>query len=215
MKWNIDAVCPRPFSRTNPRPTWTLPNPKIITATSAAFMATTATSISRKQAARLTVNRQRPVWFRTKIVDTKTYPRVSRDAAHYVTEIHGQKYTLLFGDLHKHSNISRCSTGNEPSPDDHYKYSHDICQYDFLCMSDHAEHTTDFNWWRIQKLADLYNVPGYFSVLYGYEWTATWPVGHHNVIWAEKPAPILRHSLEGTHTLEGFGQPWTRLVAPL
>ena len=137
-----------------------------------------------------------------KIIDTKTYPRVSREAAHYETEIHGQKYTLLFGDLHKHSNISRCSTGNEPSPDDHYKYSHDVCQYDFLCMSDHAEHTTDFNWWRIQKLADLYNVPGYFSVLYGYEWTASWPVGHHNVIWAEKPAPILRHSLEGTHTLE-------------
>jgi hypothetical protein len=142
------------------------------------------------------------------IVDATTYPRVSRDAAHYVTEIHGQKYTLLFGDLHKHSNISRCSTGNEPSPDDHYKYSHDICQYDFLAMSDHAEHTTDFNWWRIQKLADLYNVPGYFSVLYGYEWTAGWPVGHHNVIWAEKPVPILRHSLEGTKTLEGL---WSAL----
>jgi hypothetical protein len=137
-----------------------------------------------------------------KIVDATTYPRVSRDTAHYKTEIHGQKYTLLWGDLHKHSNISRCSTGNEPSPDDHYKYAHDICQYDFLAMSDHAEHTTDFNWWRIQKLADLYNVPGYFSVLYGYEWTAGWPVGHHNVIWAEKPVPILRHSLEGTHTLE-------------
>lgn len=143
-----------------------------------------------------------------KIIDATTYPRVSRDAAHYETEIHGQKYTLLWGDLHKHSNISRCSTGNEPSPDDHYKYSHDICQYDFLCMSDHAEHTTDFNWWRIQKLADLYNVPGYFSVLYGYEWTAGWPVGHHNVIWAEKPAPILRHSLEGTHTIEGL---WSTL----
>ncbi|MDB6058558.1 MAG: hypothetical protein JWO95_2402, partial [Verrucomicrobiales bacterium] len=137
-----------------------------------------------------------------KIIDATTYPRVSRDAAHYQTEIHGQKYTLLWGDLHKHSNISRCSTGNEPSPDDHYKYAHDVCQYDFLCMSDHAEHTTDFNWWRIQKLADLYNVPGFFSVLYGYEWTAGWPVGHHNVIWAEKPAAILRHSLEGTHTIE-------------
>ncbi len=137
-----------------------------------------------------------------KIIDTATYPRISRDEAHYQTEVHGQKYTLLWGDLHKHSNISRCSTGNEPTPDDHYKYAHDICQYDFLCMSDHAEHTTDFNWWRIQKLADLYNVPGFFSVLYGYEWTAGWPVGHHNVIWAERPAPILRHSLEGTRTTE-------------
>ena len=139
-----------------------------------------------------------------KIVDATTYPRIARDEAHYKTEVNGTPYTLLWGDLHKHSNISRCSTGNEPSPDDHYKYAHDICQYDFLCMSDHAEHTTDFNWWRIQKLADLYNVPGYFSVLYGYEWSASYPIGHHNVIWAERPATILRHSLEETKTIEGL-----------
>ena len=147
-------------------------------------------------------------------VDKKTYPRVARDAAHHEIDLNGKKYTLLWGDLHKHSNISRCSTGNEPSPDDHYKYAHDICQYDFLAMSDHAEHTTTYNWWRIQKLADLYNIPGSFSVLYGYEWTATWPIGHHNIIWPERPAALLRSNIEGTKTtadlwatLEKFGKP--------
>ena len=146
--------------------------------------------------------------------DKTTHPRLPRETAHYDTEIHGKKYTLLWGDLHKHSNISRCSTGNEPSPDDHYKYSHDICQYDFLAMSDHAEHTTDFNWWRIQKLADLYNVPGFFSVLYGYEWTATWPIGHHNIIWPTRPVPLLRAKIGETKTTEAlwaaldkFGKP--------
>ncbi len=146
--------------------------------------------------------------------DKKTYPRVARDTAHRDIELNGKKYTLLWGDLHKHSNISRCSTGNEPTPDDHYKYAHDICQYDFLAMSDHAEHTTEYNWWRIQKLADLYNIPGSFSVLYGYEWTATWPIGHHNIIWPERPAALLRSNVEGTKTtadlwatLAKFGKP--------
>ncbi len=147
-------------------------------------------------------------------VEGKTYPRVAREDAHHQIDVNGKKYTLLWGDLHKHSNISRCSTGNEPSPDDHYKYAHDVCQYDFLAMTDHAEHTTSFNWWRIQKLADLYNIPGSFSVLYGYEWTATWPIGHHNIIWPERPAALLRANIEGTKTtadlwatLAKFGKP--------
>lgn len=147
-------------------------------------------------------------------LDKFVHPRFPKENARYETDIHGKKYVLLWGDLHKHSNISRCSTGNEPSPDDHYKYAHDVCQYDFLAMSDHAEHTSEFNWWRIQKLADLYNVPGSFSVLYGYEWSASWPVGHHNVIWPDRPTALIRSSVEGTKTtsqlwaaLDKFGKP--------
>ncbi|MDB6025942.1 MAG: hypothetical protein JWM68_2165 [Verrucomicrobiales bacterium] len=146
--------------------------------------------------------------------DAKSYPRVPRETAHRDIELNGKKYTLLWGDLHKHSNISRCSTGNEPAPEDHYKYAQDVCQYDFLAMTDHAEHTTEFNWWRIQKLADLYNIPGAFSVLYGYEWTASWPIGHHNIIWPERPSALLRANVEGTKTtkdlwstLAKFGKP--------
>lgn len=142
-------------------------------------------------------------------LDRPTHPRLPRKTARYQTEAGGTKYVLLWGDLHKHSNVSRCSTGNEPTPDDHYKYSHDICQYDFLAMSDHAEHTSDFNWWRLQKLADLYNVPGYFSVLYGYEWTAKWPIGHHNVIFPDRPAPLLRSTISST---KDTAQLWAALA---
>lgn len=131
-------------------------------------------------------------------IDKTVKPRVPRESARYQTEVNGKKYTLLWGDLHKHSNVSRCSSGNEPAPEEHYKYAHDVCQYDFLAMSDHAEHTSEYNWWRLQKLADLYNVPGWFSVLYGYEWTASWPIGHHNVIFPSRPSPILRSNLEGS-----------------
>ena len=126
--------------------------------------------------------------------------RVARDQARAEANAGGEKYMLLWGDFHKHSNISRCSSGNEPGPDDHYKYAHDVCRYDFVAMTDHSEHTSNANWWRIQKLADLYNVPGSISVLYGYEWSAKHPIGHHNVIFPDRPAPILRSNLEGART---------------
>jgi hypothetical protein len=135
-------------------------------------------------------------------LDQNVKPRVPREEARHETEVGGKKYILLWGDLHKHSNISRCSSGNEPSPEDHYKYAYDVCQYDFVAMSDHAEHSNNFSWWRIQKLADLYNIPGHFNVLYGYEWTAGWPIGHHNVIFDSRPAPFLRSSLKGSKTRE-------------
>ncbi|MBI2923974.1 MAG: DUF3604 domain-containing protein [Planctomycetes bacterium] len=132
--------------------------------------------------------------------DLNVAARVPREAARAGIEAGGEKYVLLWGDFHKHSNISRCSSGNEPGPDDHYKYAHDVCRYDFVAMTDHSEHTSNANWWRIQKLADLYNVPGSFSVLYGYEWSAKHPIGHHNVIFPDRPAPILRSNLEGART---------------
>jgi hypothetical protein len=137
-------------------------------------------------------------------LDKDVKPRLPREQAHYETTVNGTKYQLLWGDMHKHSNISRCSTGNEPSPEEHYKYAYDVCQYDFVAMSDHAEHSSSFNWWRIQKLADLYNIPGFFSVLYGYEWSAGFPIGHHNVVFWKRPSPILRSNLDETRTRAGL-----------
>ncbi len=98
-------------------------------------------------------------------------------------------YTVLFGDLHRHSNVSRCSRGAEPDPDDHYRYSRDVCRYDFLGVSDHAAHTSDYNWWRLNKLADLYYTPGDFTTFFGVEWNG--PEGHKNVMSPSRDLPLL------------------------
>ncbi len=135
--------------------------------------------------------------------------RTPKNMAQYKVQVGGKNYILLWGDLHKHSNISRCTSGNEPAPEDHYKYAHDICQYDFLVISDHAEHTTNYNWWYLQKLADLYNVPDFLSVFYGYEWSANQPFGHHNVIFPNRPSPLLRNYMEESKTTK---QLWTTLA---
>ena len=105
-----------------------------------------------------------------------------------------KKYRLLWGDTHRHSNVSRCSVGLEPTPDDLYRYGDDICNYDFFALSDHGEQFQDttadagqYYWWLNLKLADLYHIPDTMSVLYNYEWTMNFPHGHHNVLFPGRP----------------------------
>lgn len=108
----------------------------------------------------------------------------------YVTEVGGAEYGLYWGDLHRHSLISRCTAGDEPSLEDFYRYSWDVCEYDFWAVSDHAENSTAYQWWCIQKIADLFRVDGRFVPLYGFEWTAS--TGHQNVIYGttKRGAPL-------------------------
>ncbi len=118
--------------------------------------------------------------------DRKVVERTPKDAADYSVKAGDKNFNLLFGDLHRHSNISRCSVGNEPNPDDLYRYGIDIDMYDFLALSDHSEYTTDYYWWRQQKVADLYNIPGVISMLYNSEWSMPFPQGHTNTVFATR-----------------------------
>ncbi len=128
----------------------------------------------------------------------------------YRTTSGGKTWQLLWGDTHKHSNVSRCSQGNEPTPDDLYRYGTDVFHYDWFALSDHAEDPRqagydqiDYYWWKQQKLADLYHVPGFMSVLYNFEWSLQFPHGHHNTIFPSRPTLRLDRSLAASSTLAG------------
>lgn len=116
--------------------------------------------------------------------------RVSTSSGHY---------TLYWGDLHRHSLVSRCTSGDEPSLEDFYRYAWDVCEYDFWAVTDHAENSTAYQWWSIQKIADLLHVPDRFVPLYGFEWTSA-QRGHQNVIYGdvERGAPIFSAFADGT-----------------
>jgi hypothetical protein len=115
-----------------------------------------------------------------------------RSANRYHTEIASQSFDLYWGDLHRHSLISRCTSGDEPSVEDMYRYAWDVSDYDFWALTDHSENSTAFQWWTIQKTADLFLVDGRFVPLYGFEWTSP-HTGHQNVIFdsARRGAPII------------------------
>ena len=117
----------------------------------------------------------------------------------------GRTYQLYWGDLHRHSLVSRCTAGDEPSLEDFYRYAWDVNEYDFWAVTDHAENSTAYQWWSIQKIADLLHVPGRFVPLYGFEWTSA-DTGHQNVIYGDvaRGAPIFSAFAEGSTTPAGL-----------
>ncbi len=117
----------------------------------------------------------------------------------YRVQAEGQTYQLYWGDLHRHSLVSRCTAGDEPSLEDFYRYAWDVNEYDFWAVTDHAENSTAYQWWSIQKIADLLHVPGRFVPLYGFEWTSA-ERGHQNVIYGDvaRGAPIFSAFAEGS-----------------
>ncbi|MGB5951990.1 MAG: DUF3604 domain-containing protein [Ornithinimicrobium sp.] len=111
----------------------------------------------------------------------------------------GETMHLYWGDLHRHSLVSRCTSGDEPSLDDFYRYAWDVNDYDFWAVTDHAENSSDYQWWGIQKIADLFHIPGAFVPFYGFEWTSA-SSGHQNVIFGdvERGAPTFSAFAEET-----------------
>ncbi|MER5225492.1 DUF3604 domain-containing protein [Streptomyces flaveus] len=118
----------------------------------------------------------------------------------YRTEVDGRELTLYWGDLHRHSLVSRCTSGDEPSLEDFYRYGWDVCDYDFWAVTDHSENSSAYQWWSIQKIADLFRVDDRFVPMYGFEWTGN--TGHQNVIYGseERGAPIYSSFAAGSQT---------------
>jgi hypothetical protein len=116
-----------------------------------------------------------------------------------------REYALYWGDLHRHSLVSRCTSGDEPNLEDFYRYAWDVCEYDFWAVTDHSENSSAYQWWTIQKIADLFHIPGRFVPLYGFEWTSP-HTGHQNVIYGDvrRGAPIFSAFAEPTTTPQGL-----------
>ena len=99
-----------------------------------------------------------------------------------------KRYRLYWGDLHRHTEISS-DGGYDGTLWDMYRYAIDVAELDFIASTDHSYGGAGkdglletYDWWRTQKLADVFHLPGVFMPLFGYERTPTFPYGHRNVI---------------------------------
>ena len=97
---------------------------------------------------------------------------------------------ILRGDLHRHTEISSDGAG-DGSLWDAYRYAMDAASLDFLGVTDHQSGGTEYAWWRIQKSADMFHVPGFFTALYGTERSVGAPNGHRNLFFAHRGVPVL------------------------
>ena len=114
---------------------------------------------------------------------------------------------LYWGDLHRHSNVSRCGAGLDIDAEDHYRYAEDLLGSDFWALTDHSENTSDLNWHHLKKLANTFYRPGAHTSLIGFEWTS-FIYGHMNVIYSGNDAPIFSSIDEATHDPAGL---WAQL----
>ncbi len=116
----------------------------------------------------------------------------------------GERWKIVRGDLHRHTEISM-DGAIDGSLVDAYRYALNAAQLDFLGVTDHnygqwldtdepdyPQSDNDFQFWRTQKHADLFYVPGRFTPLYGYERTTNFPLGHRNIFHARRGVFSLR-----------------------
>jgi len=112
------------------------------------------------------------------------------------TSRNGKTYHLLMGDAHRHTDI-RGHSGVDGSVLDTYRYAMDAAQLDWLGTSDHNIVTNnwpdglrDYQWWYVQKTADLMSHPPVFIGIYSYEHSLAAPSGHRNMLFLKRGAPL-------------------------
>ena len=93
---------------------------------------------------------------------------------------------------------------------DLYRYALNAASFDFIAVTDHnygawldtdepeSKNTDDvYQWWRTQKSADIFYVPGRFVPLYGYERSINFPLGHRNIFHVRRG--IFSYSAQTLH----------------
>ena len=102
----------------------------------------------------------------------------------YSMEVDGEKYSVTWGDLHRHTDLSFDGHG-DGSLYDCYRYAIDAAKMDFLGPSEHLlaeEFDTDYLWRMVDKAVDIYKLPRAFYPLLNYERTVAYPDGHRNIV---------------------------------
>ncbi len=127
------------------------------------------------------------------------HPDESGDVArlrNYRLTLNGQPLRILRGDFHRHTEISSDGAG-DGSIEDYYRYMIDAAAMDTGIIGDHnAGNDDEYSWWRTEKAADLFRIPGRFIPMFGYERSPSFPNGHRNLVFAERGVKTLPMSPE-------------------
>jgi hypothetical protein len=122
---------------------------------------------------------------------------------------YGEKeLNLYWGDLHMHSNISKCSLHPKfhcTEVEEKYRFSRDVGGLDFALLTDH-ETMSDDEWESTIRAAHLNNRDHSFAAFVGFEWTSSQlkskhNFGHYNVLYKDE-GPLLRISDPAFETIE-------------
>jgi hypothetical protein len=110
--------------------------------------------------------------------------------------VDGQRYYLVFGNLHRHAESSLCGIDHNGHAEFHMRHAPHVNRSAFLALTDHGEHLNDADWREQCLLADFYTWPGTRVAFPGIEWTSEAPWqplarGHKNVIFSRSDLPFV------------------------
>ncbi|MFQ5749666.1 MAG: hypothetical protein ACE5H3_09445, partial [Planctomycetota bacterium] len=99
---------------------------------------------------------------------------------------------LFLGDLHRHTQISRCNGSSDGTILDAYRYAFGPGRLDFLAITDHFQHMTEWAWWRSLREAERFDIPGRMAAFVAVERMIV-GVGHQNLIYVgAKPERLIQ-----------------------
>ena len=110
----------------------------------------------------------------------------------YRVPIHGREARIVRGDLHRHTELSWDAGGTiDGSLPEFYRYMIDAASMDFGASTDHQGGAHDYWWWFSQKMTDMHHLPGNYVSLFGFERSVNYPMGHHNVFYADRSGEVV------------------------
>lgn len=133
-------------------------------------------------------------------------------------------WRLYWGDIHVHTTFSNCGPWRALNPEWCYQYAREVSFLDFAAIADHLRGIASEpeRWPRLQELARIYNEPGRFVALLGFESShAQGFGGDNNAYYVDDDAPYFwvdRDDMRGINPkvhlktlweqLDGNGKPY-------
>lgn len=89
---------------------------------------------------------------------------------------------VLYGDLHRHTHLSRCAGRKDGTLLDAVRYALGPGKLSFMAITDHFQHLTSWSFWRQMRDIERWNAPGRMVLLPGVERMVK-GLGHQNLVF--------------------------------
>ena len=109
-------------------------------------------------------------------------PQVRRDGR--TITVGGQTYHLYWGDMHRHSHLSKCLAANDGTPVQNFRWAIDHNGMDFWALTEHLEYMSYNEWRRVEETVAAFTNDGRFEPLFGFEWGLN--PGHTNIFYRDQ-----------------------------
>ncbi len=137
--------------------------------------------------------------------DRRPTPQARRDGR--TITVGDQTYQLLWGDMHRHSHLSKCLSPNDGTPLQNFRWAVDHNRMDWWALTEHLEYLSYNEWRRVEETVAAFTSDGRFEPLFGFEWGNN--PGHTNIFYRDQQlGEELRALTLMSPSLEDLMQRW-------